>query len=168
MHKVVAVFSWAALSVCLQAAQLPVIMGPTVSTFTVLGSAAVSTSSTTNTVNGGNVGVCPGTSAGFLPAQVTGTIYTGTTGPACTAEGELTTAYNDAAGRTSVPSAVGNVAGNLDGQTLTPGLYNSSSTLGLGVGQVLYLNGAANSVFIFQVGSALNMSSGSRVVLEAA
>jgi uncharacterized repeat protein (TIGR01451 family) len=58
------------------------------------------------------------------------------------------------------------VAGNLDGQTLTPGLYNSSSTLGLGVGGVLYLNGPANSVFIFQVGSALNMSNSSQVILE--
>jgi len=58
------------------------------------------------------------------------------------------------------------VAGNLDGQTLTPGLYKSTSTLGLGVGGILYLTGAANSVFIFQVGSALNMGTGSQVILS--
>jgi len=79
-----------------------------------------------------------------------------------TAQAQLTAAYNDALSRTGFTS----VAGNLDGQTLPPGLYKSTSTLGLGVGGVLYLNGAANSVFIFQVASALNMSNSSQVVLE--
>jgi uncharacterized repeat protein (TIGR01451 family) len=162
MHKVVAVFSWAALSVCLQAAQLPVTMGPVLTSFTVLAGSAVTNTGPTAIV--GNVGVSAGTSVGgFPPGTVTGgAIYTGVGSLAGTAQAQLTAAYNDALSRTGFTS----VAGNLDGQTLPPGLYKSTSTLGLGVGGVLYLNGAANSVFIFQVASALNMSNSSQVVLE--
>ena len=120
-------FGCVTFNACLQAAQLPVNMGPNVSTFGVLAGAAV-TSTGPTTVNG-NLGVSPGTAySGFPPGTVSGTIYTGAGGLAGTAQGELTTAYNDAQSRTGFT----NVAGNLDGQTLTPGLYNSSSTLGLG------------------------------------
>ena len=82
-------------------------------------------------------------------------------GPAGSAQGDLTIAYNDAAGRT-VPAIV---AGDLGGLTLMPGLYKSTSTLG--ITGVLALNGQGNpnSVFIFQVGSALTTAVGSQVVL---
>jgi hypothetical protein len=58
------------------------------------------------------------------------------------------------------------VAGDLGGQTLTPGLYKSTSSLG--ITGVLRLDGQgdANSVFIFQVGSALTTLSGSQVILQ--
>jgi uncharacterized repeat protein (TIGR01451 family) len=55
------------------------------------------------------------------------------------------------------------VAGDLSGQTLTPGLYNSTSSLG--ITGTLTLNGAANSVFIFQVANSLTTGTGSSVVL---
>jgi uncharacterized repeat protein (TIGR01451 family) len=146
----------------LQAAQLPVAMGPNVSGFSVLAGAGV-TNTGYSTVNNGNLGVSPGSAVtGFPPGSVSGAIYTGAGSLAGTAQGELTTAYNDALSRTGFTT----VAGNLDGQTLTPGLYKSTSTLGLGVGGILYLTGAANSVFIFQVGSALNMGTGSQVILS--
>jgi type VI secretion system secreted protein VgrG len=73
----------------------------------------------------------------------------------------LTTAYIDAAGRT-VPTIV---AGDLGGLTLAPGLYKSTSSLG--ITGILTLDGQGNSssVFIFQVGSALTTATGSQVVL---
>jgi uncharacterized repeat protein (TIGR01451 family) len=72
----------------------------------------------------------------------------------------LSAAYLDAAGRNVSPIAV---AGDLSGQTLTPGLYNSTSSLG--ITGTLTLNGAANSVFIFQIASSLTTGTGSSVVL---
>jgi Ice-binding-like len=44
---------------------------------------------------------------------------------AAAAQADLTTAYNDAASRTPATS----VSGDLGGQTLTPRVYNSTSTL---------------------------------------
>jgi len=55
------------------------------------------------------------------------------------------------------------VAGDLSGQTLQPGLYNSTASLG--ITGTLTLNGAANSVFVFQVASSLTTGTGSSVVL---
>jgi len=141
-----------------------VIMGPNLSTFSVLAGAAVTNTGPTAVI--GNLGVSAGTAvSGFPPGTITGNggvPYTGAGSLAGTAQGELTTAYNDAQSRTGFT----NVAGNLDGDTLTPGVYRSTSTLGLGAGGILYLNGAANSIFIFQVATALNMTSGSQVILE--
>jgi uncharacterized repeat protein (TIGR01451 family) len=58
------------------------------------------------------------------------------------------------------------VAGDLGGLTLPPGLYNSTTTLGI-TGN-LKLDGGGNpySVFIFQVGSTLTTASGSQVILQ--
>jgi hypothetical protein len=157
-------FGCVTFHVCLQAAQLPVTLNSDVG-FAVLASSSVT--NTGATVVNGNVGVSPGTSvSGFLPGRVAGGwgIYNATPGAAATAQSDLTTAYNDAAGRTAVPSAVGNVAGDIGGQTLTPGLYNSTSSLG--ISGTLTLNGSATSVFIFQIGSTLITANGSSVVLE--
>jgi type VI secretion system secreted protein VgrG len=57
------------------------------------------------------------------------------------------------------------VAGDLGGQTLAAGLYKSTSSLG--ITGVLTLNGGgnANSVFIFQVASALTTATSSQVAL---
>jgi len=53
------------------------------------------------------------------------------------------------------------VAGDIGGQTLTPGTYTSSSTLGI-TGN-LTLTGAG--VYIFQIASGLTTASGSQVIL---
>src|SRR6185369_11558389 len=90
------------------AGQSPVPLG-SASTFGVLAASTV-TSTGATTVNG-DLGVSPGTT-------VTGTLHLGDP-TAAQAQLDLTTAYNDAAGRTL--GAIG-VAGNLGGQTLTPGL----------------------------------------------
>jgi hypothetical protein len=77
---------------------------------------------------------------------------------------DLTTAYNDAAGRTTAPVTV---SGNIGGQTLTPGLYKSTSTLAISSGDLtLDAQGDANAVFIFQIASALTTTSGRQVILS--
>jgi hypothetical protein len=82
---------------------------------------------------------------------------------AAQAQLDLTTAYNDAAGRTV--GAIG-VAGNLGGQTLTPGLYKSTSSLAISSGNLtLDAQGNPNAVFIFQMASTLTTSSGLGVIL---
>src|SRR5690348_7914810 len=92
------------------AGQAPVPLG-TVTTFGVLASSTV-TSTGDTTVNG-DLGVSPGTAVtGTM--RVTGVIHAGDP-TAAQAQGDLTTAYNDAAGRTVGAIAV---AGNLGGLTL--------------------------------------------------
>jgi hypothetical protein len=129
----------------------------------------------------GNIGLSPATGGnitGFGPSEVTGIIYaTDASGPAgsvpaasmlTTAKGDLTLAYNDAAGRTPVPSGAflnpGSGSGNIGGLTLVPGLYKFTSTVSI-TGSNLTLTGGANDVWIFQIASALNVGNGVQVIL---
>ncbi len=134
----------------------------TAGSFAVLAGSTV-TSSGATTVNG-DLGVSPGTAVtGFPPGLVNGTIHAGD-GSAAQAQLDLTTAYNDAAGRTV--GAV-TVAGNLGGLTLTPGLYKSTSSLEVSSGDLtLDAQGNANAVFIFQMASTLTTTSGRQVILS--
>jgi hypothetical protein len=111
----------------------------------------------------GDLGVSPGTAVtGFPPGTLTGTKHAGDA-MAATAMGDLTTAYNDAAGRTVAPISV---AGNLGGLTLPPGLYKSTSSLAISSGDLtLDAKGDANAVFVFQMASTLTTTSGRAVVL---
>ena len=146
--------------ISLPAAQLPVALG-SAGTFSVL--AASTVTNTGPTVVNGDVGVSPGSAVtGFPPGSVVGGAIHAADSPAALAQNALTVAYNDAAGRT-VPITV---AGDLGGLTLTPGLYKSTSSLG--ITGVLRLDGQgnANSVFIFQVASALTTATGSQVILQ--
>ncbi|MBM2825268.1 MAG: hypothetical protein HW402_932, partial [Dehalococcoidales bacterium] len=120
--------------------------------------------STGATIVNGDLGVSPGTAVvGFPPGIVNGTIHAGDA-TAAQAQLDLTTAYNDAAGRTV--GAV-TVAGNIGGQTLTPGLYKSTSTLAISSGDLtLDAQGNANAVFIFQVASTLTTTSDRQVILS--
>ena len=142
------------------AAELPVALGSAAG-FGVL--AGTTVTSTGATVVNGDLGLWPGTSVvGFPPGKVVGTLHV-TDPTAKTAQGDLTTAYLDAAGRSTAPVTV---AGNLAGQTLPPGLYKSTSTLGISSG-VLTLDGQGNpnAVFIFQIASAVTTSSGGSVTI---
>jgi hypothetical protein len=79
---------------------------------------------------------------------------------------DLTTAYNNAALRTACAIAV---AGNIGGQTLTPGLYKSTSSLEISAGDLtLDGQGDSNAVFIFQTASTLTTTSGRQVILTGA
>jgi hypothetical protein len=124
------------------------------------GSTVTSTGATALT---GDLGVSPGTAVtGFPPGTFTGAIHAG---DAASAVGmtDLTTAYNDAAGRTLGPVSV---AGNLGGLTLPPGLYKSTSSLAISSGDLtLDAQGDANAVFIFQIASTLTTTNGRAVVL---
>src|SRR5205085_4822193 len=97
------------------------------------------------------------------PGLVNGTIHAGDS-TAAQAELDLTTAYNDAAGRTV--GAV-SIAGNLGGLTLTPGLYKSTSSLEISSGDLtLDAQGDANAVFIFQIASTLTTTAARQVILS--
>ncbi len=137
---------------------------PTVNLGTAVNFAILAGSGITNTGPTtiiGDVGTLPTTTeTGFGTVTIIGTNHAG---DAVTqmAKTDLVTAYNDAAGRTPATA----VSGNIGGQTLTPGVYNSSSSLGITGTLTLDAQGDPNAVFIFQIGSTLTTASGSSVVL---
>jgi hypothetical protein len=141
--------------------QAPVALGAA-TTFAVLAGATVT--STGGTTVDGDLGVSPGTAVtGFPPGTVNGTVHAADPA-AAQAQLDLTTAFNDAAGRTV--GAI-TVAGNLGGQTLTPGLYTSTSSLEISSGDLtLDAQGDANAVFIFQMASTLTTTAGRQVILS--
>lgn len=109
----------------------------------------------------GDLGVSPGTAiTGFPPGTVNGAIHSADA-VALQAQSDLTVAYNNAAGQ--APDA--SIAGDLGGLTLTPGVYNASSSIGLTGTLTLDAQGDPNAVWIFQVGSTLTTASASRVLL---
>ncbi|MDB6066260.1 MAG: hypothetical protein JWR26_2468, partial [Pedosphaera sp.] len=142
------------------AAQLPVALGSAANFGALAGSTVTSTGAT---VVNGDLGVWPGSSvSGFPPGTVTGTKHIADP-TAQAAEGDLTTAFNDAAGRSTAPVSV---AGNIGGQTLAPGLYKSTSSLAISTGDLtLDGQGDPNAVFIFQIASTLVTTSGRQVIL---
>lgn len=137
---------------------------------TILGSACgygvLAGSTVTNTgpsVITGNLGVWPGTAVtGFPPGiVVNGTINAGN-GAAQQAQSDLTAAYNFLAGI----APTGNLTGqDLGGMTLTPGVYNFTSSAFLTGTLTLDAQGDPNAQFIFQMGSTLITASDSAVVM---
>ncbi|WP_345353903.1 ice-binding family protein [Actinoallomurus liliacearum] len=141
-----------------RAAQAPVNLG-TAANFAVLGGSTVT--NTGPSVVTGDLGVSPGSAVtGFPPGTVFGAVHQADA-VASQAQTDLTTAYNDAAGRT--PAAA--LPGDIGGLTLTPGVYKASSSLGLTGTVTLDGQGDPNAVFIIQVGSALTTASSSVVRL---
>jgi hypothetical protein len=141
-----------------QAAALPVPMG-TAEPFAVLGGTGIT--STGTTVINGDIGSLPNPTMTVTGSVVlTGVDHRGD-GVTATAKDDLTTAYLDAAGRTGALPVVGDLAG----QTLTPGVYNSASSIGISGSTPLTLNGTSSDVFVFQAGSSLITSANTSVVL---
>ena len=146
-------------SIAVSQSPAPVSLG-SAATLAVLSSSTVTNTGATTVT--GDLGVSPGTGLTGTPI-VTGAIHLGDSF-AAQAQLDLTTAYNDAAGRTT--GAV-TIAGNLGGQTLTPGLYKSTSSLEISSGDLtLDGQGDANAVFIFQMASTLTTTSGRQVILS--
>ena len=161
------------------AAQASVDLG-TAKPFAVLaGTPNITDAGNTSVING-DVGLSPATGAGIglLCSQVSGAIYTvDAAGPLCrennpalltTVKSDLTTAYDDAAGRTPVTT----VPTELGGTTLVAGVYAATSTtFGITAGAgplVLDGQGDPSSVFIFQApfsGTGLTVGSASVVSL---
>lgn len=121
----------------------------------------------------GDIGLSPAARSfitGFGLTEVTGEIYAaddispvGVPAMLTAAKGDLTTAYNDAAGRTSIDMVL--LSGNLGGLTLTPGLYKSSGSLEISAGDLTF-KGDANAVFIIQIASTLNTTPGRQIILS--
>ena len=135
-----------------QAAAVPVPLG-TAASFVVLAGAGVT--NTGPTTLHGDLGAFPTTTITGAPV-VTGTNHHGdaVTQRAKTA---LVTAYNVAAGE----GPTSPIAGDLTGKTLTRGVYNSASSIGL-TGR-LTLSGSGP--FVFQAGTTLTTGSGSQINL---
>ncbi len=124
----------------------------------------------------GDIGTSPitGAAIGLTCAEVTGTIYSvDAAGPLpctvnnatrlTTAVANMQTAYTDAAGRSN-PDFVNLGAGNIGGQTLTPGLYKWTSALIIPTD--VEISGGPDDVWIFQVAGTLTMSSAVRFTLS--
>jgi hypothetical protein len=79
------------------------------------------------------------------------------------AQGDLTTAYNDAAGRMLNPIPE---AGDLNGLTLAPGLYKSTGSIQISGNLTLDGGGDPNSVWIFQIATSLSTGVGSTITLS--
>ena len=101
-------------------------------------------------------------------AQVTGKIYAAdmvspTSTNLTTAVNDMTTAYNDAAGRPSPDfSELG--TGNIGGKTLTEGLYKWTNTVTAPTN--LIISGSSTDVWIFQIAGNLTVSSGVKITLS--
>jgi len=125
------------------------------------------TPSVANTGNSnvtGDVGIWPAASiTGFPPGTLTGTKHLGDS-IAMTAQGDLTTAYNNAAG--AAGGAV--LTADIGGQTLPAGVYKTTSAQpSLGITGNLTLDGGGNpnSVWIFQIVSSLTTAAGNSHII---
>jgi hypothetical protein len=119
---------------------------------------------TGNTTINGDLGTTPtGTINGFPPGIINGNIHAADP-IADQAKLDLTTAYNDAQGRSL--NAI-SLPGDLGGLTLAPGLYANSSSTGIsGSGQLtLDAQGNPNAVWIFKMASTLTTGTGSQIIL---
>ena len=128
------------------------------STFAIMATAAISGGADNIT---GDVGLSPGSSQGIPPSEINGTIHVNDQA-IIDAQADLLAAYN-----TAVARSVGKVtvSGDLGGTTKTPGLYWSSSSIGITGDLTLDAQGDANAVFVFQMGSTLTTGPGAHIVL---
>ena len=122
--------------------------------FGILGATPV-VSSVGPTIVTGDIGIWPALSiTGFPPGTITGVEHLGDS-VAMTAQGDLTTAYNNVAGKAGgavLPADIG-------GLTLAPGVYRTTSAQpSLGITGNLTLSG--NGLYIFQIVSSLTTAAG--------
>jgi hypothetical protein len=109
----------------------------------------------------GNLGLSPGTAVtGVGPGVVTGTQYIADP-VALKAQADLAIAYDDAATRTPARPA----PAELGGRTLTPGVYDNASSLGLAGTLTLDAQGDPDAMFVLRAGSTLTTASASTVDL---
>jgi Ice-binding-like len=134
----------------------------TANNFAVLAGSTI-TSTGASVINGGNVGLSPGTAiTGFPPATITPPFTTFVAeAVALQAQNDLFAAYNAAAGFAPNQTLTGQ---DLGGLTLTPGVYFFASSAQLTGVLTLNNEGNPDAVFIFQIGSTLTTASDSSVV----
>ena len=142
-----------------RAAEAPVGLG-TAAGFSVLAGTGVTNTGPTRLT--GALGTCPTLAVtGFPPGVVNGATHAADA-VCLQAQTDLTTAYNDAAGRPPTTTFTG--VKELGGQTLTTGVFKASSFAMTGA-LTLDAQGDPSAVFIFQAGSTLITAPNSRVVL---
>jgi len=142
-----------------QATAVPVDLG-TAGGFAVLAGTAVTNTGPT-VINGGDVGVSPGTAiTGFASVMGTFTTHLGD-GVALQAQNDLTTAYNTAAGMAFTQNLTGQ---DLGGLVLLPGTYFFSSSAQLTGTLTLNTLGDPDAQFVFQIGSTLTTASNASIV----
>ncbi len=148
--------------------------------FVILSKAGISTTGVTSIV--GDIGVSPISATaitGFdlilapsgrysTSSLVEGKVYASDYAPPTptrmtTAVGDMETAYTDAENRT-LPDFTELYAGDLTGQTLTPGLYKWGTGVLISAGGVT-LSGSPTDVWIFQIAQDLTVESGAIVTL---
>ena len=128
--------------------------------FAVLGGSTVT--NTGPSVITGNLGVSPGTAiTGFPPGILTGVTHAADA-EALEAQTDTTTLYLDLASQPCTSDLTGQ---ELGGMTLVPGVYCSTSELGLTGELTLDAGGVAGAVWVFKAGSTLITASGSSVLL---
>jgi LruC domain-containing protein len=134
--------------------------------------AATTITNTGNTVITGDIGVSPGTAiTGFPPGVYTGSRYSAVASNAGPAQAAALLAYNSLIATSNLPGAT-NLTGAELGQTagattLTPGIYNFSSSAGITGTLTLNDQGNPNALFIFKMGSTLTTASYSEVVMSS-
>jgi hypothetical protein len=111
----------------------------------------------------GDLGVSPGTAVtGFPPGTLDGVQHAGD-GVAAQGVADIATAYSDAKSRALCPIAV---SGDLGGQTLLPGLYQSAATLAISVGDLtLDAQGDSDAVFIIGMEDTLTVDAAREITL---
>jgi hypothetical protein len=120
------------------------------SSFEVLAGSTITNTGATSVA--GDIGLSPGSSVtGFgPPATFSGVIHIDDF-VAANAQAALTAAYTDAQSRPGGTT----LAGDIGGSTLTPGVYNSASSVAITGTLVLDAQGNPDAVWIFQIGSTL-------------
>lgn len=156
-----AIIAGAAVTFCTTArAEAQAVPLDTAAAFGVLAGSTV-TNTGTSVING-NVGVSPGGAIiGFPPGIVNGTIHAADA-VAGQAQSDLTTAYNNLAGRTPTANLTGQ---DLGGLMLTAGVYTFNTSAQLTGTLTLNGQGNPNSLFIFNIASTLTTASASSIQL---
>ena len=108
----------------------------------------------------GNLALVGPSVTGFGPGVITGRSDIGNAA-ANTAEADVLAAHHDATGAAPVTE----MAGDLGGKTLVPGVYHFGVAATLHGTLTLDGQGKTNPLFIFQIGSTLTTGTGARVVL---
>jgi hypothetical protein len=131
----------------------------TTGSFSVLAGAGIT--NTGPTTVSGDIGTFPTTSISGLGSMTVGGANHAGDAVTQQAKTDLVTAYTTAAGE----GPTNPITADLGGRTLLPGVYNSASSMGLTGALTLNAQGDPNSVFVFQLGSALTTASGSQINL---
>ncbi len=136
---------------------VPPIEFGTAVTYAVLAGSTVTNTGTT--LLGGDLGLHPGSSVTGAPS-VTGVIHIADA-EALQAKNDLITAYNAAVAAPSSATRIGDIGGEI----LTAGVYTSSSALSV-LSADLVLVGGPDDVFIFQMVSSLAIGPGRKILLQ--